>query len=112
MKPVLSSCHPKFGALVRAFLFAFENGTHSIPVSPSCTLLVGSHADAMCLDFGGGLFNWRSMTLNGVEDDFVFTPALTSVRSAVISSLLKIEQPLSKFGGFLRVHSGPQVGLL
>ena len=54
----------------------------------------------------------RPVTLNGVWGAFVFSPALNSVQTALSLRPLKIETHLSKFGGFLRLHSGPQIGFL
>ena len=59
-----------------------------------------------------GCSNERPATLTGVWGAFVFSPALNSVQTALSLRLLKIEPHLSKSGGFLRLHSGPQIGFL
>ncbi len=38
--------------------------------------------------------------------------SVRTLQSALSLRLLKIESHLSNFGGFLRVHSGPQIGFL
>jgi len=39
-------------------------------------------------------------------------PILMQSAHALSLGLLKVEPHLSKFGGFLQVHPGPQIGLL